>query len=81
MKRSSFIFSTNTIIFPFPLLYLIEFVKRLLTHRSYIINLNKIAQIKNDGDTYLVYFRNYDQHAHVSKWKLQELQKKLQLKK
>ncbi|WNF35639.1 LytTR family DNA-binding domain-containing protein [Bacillaceae bacterium IKA-2] len=47
------------------------------SHRSYIINLKHVSQIKNDGETYFAYFRNYLKFAYVSKLKLQILQNKL----
>lgn len=46
-------------------------------HRSYIINLKHVSRVKNDGETCFVYFQSYKKFAYVSKWKIQELQKKL----
>lgn len=45
-----------------------------LTHRSNIINLDKISHITPRNETYLVYFIGYDQHASISKLKIMEVQ-------
>lgn len=47
------------------------------SHRSYIVNLEKIFKITASGETYLAYFSNYDKPAHVSKQKLHQLQHQL----
>lgn len=44
------------------------------SHRSYIINLKHISQIKNEGETYFAFFRDYLKYAYVSKLKVQGLQ-------
>ncbi|MFD2671077.1 LytR/AlgR family response regulator transcription factor [Marinicrinis sediminis] len=43
------------------------------SHRSYLINLEYIYTIQSAGDTHLVYFRQYDQSAYISKSKLNEV--------
>lgn len=45
------------------------------SHRSYIINLQHLKQIKAAGQSYKAYFQNYLETAKVSKNKLAELQK------
>lgn len=52
----------------------VEFV---LSHRSYIINLEKVDKITTSGETYLVYFHHYDKAAHLAKQKINEIQKML----
>ncbi len=47
------------------------------SHRSYIINLNKISHIETSGRTYLAYFLHYDKSAHISKHKISNVQQKL----
>lgn len=47
-------------------------------HRSFIININHVSHIKNEGETYFVYFEDYEKYAHVSRLKIQELQTRLQ---
>lgn len=47
------------------------------SHRSYIINLKHISQVKSDGETYFAYFSDYLKFAHISKWKIHGLQKTL----
>ncbi|MDT2047630.1 LytTR family DNA-binding domain-containing protein [Bacillus sp. 1780r2a1] len=47
------------------------------THRSYIVNLEKVSHITPRNETYLVYFLNFDEYAHISKLKIQEVQKQL----
>jgi two-component system, LytTR family, response regulator len=44
------------------------------SHRSNIINLQKVSEIKSSGETHLVYFENYDKHAYISKQKLSYVQ-------
>lgn len=48
------------------------------THRSYIVNFKKISHITPKNETYLVYFFDVQQYAHISKLKIQEVQQKLQ---
>lgn len=48
-----------------------------MSHRSYILNLTKISQIKAINQTYLAFFLNTDKYAHVSKLKIEELQHKI----
>ncbi|WP_424767429.1 LytR/AlgR family response regulator transcription factor [Paenibacillus sp. sgz302251] len=48
-----------------------------LSHRSYIVNLSKITHISANNQTYLAYFSNIEKHAHISKLKFDELQKKM----
>ncbi|TWI59166.1 LytR/AlgR family response regulator transcription factor [Halalkalibacter nanhaiisediminis] len=47
------------------------------SHRSYIINLNKISHIETSGRTYLAYFLRYDKSAYISKHKISTVQQKL----
>ncbi|TYR79781.1 response regulator transcription factor [Priestia megaterium] len=47
------------------------------THRSYIVNLQKISHITPKNETYLVYFLDFDEYAHISKLKIQEVQKQI----
>ncbi|WP_299094185.1 LytTR family DNA-binding domain-containing protein [uncultured Metabacillus sp.] len=45
------------------------------SHRSYIINLQYLTKIEAAGQSYIAYFKNYEETAKVSKNKLAELQK------
>jgi two-component system, LytTR family, response regulator len=45
------------------------------SHRSNIINLKEVNEIKSSGETYLVYFSDYEKPAYISKQKLTEVQK------
>lgn len=47
------------------------------SHRSYIINVNKISHIESSGRTYLAYFLDYDKAAHISKHRIHTTQQKL----
>ncbi|WP_110111617.1 LytTR family DNA-binding domain-containing protein [Bacillus sp. CGMCC 1.16541] len=47
------------------------------THRSYIVNLQKISHITPKNETYFAYFLDHDQYAHISKLKIQDIQKRL----
>ncbi|MBX9993286.1 MULTISPECIES: LytR/AlgR family response regulator transcription factor [Priestia] len=47
------------------------------THRSYIVNLQKVSHITPKNETYLVYFLEIDEYAHISKLKIQDVQKQL----
>lgn len=48
-----------------------------LSHRSYIVNVAKIYCILARNQTFLAYFAGTDKYAHVSKLKIDELQKRL----
>lgn len=48
-----------------------------LSHRSYIVNVAKINCILARNQTFLAYFAGTDKYAHVSKLKIDELQKRL----
>jgi two-component system, LytTR family, response regulator len=48
-----------------------------LSHRSYIININKLSHILAKNQTYLAYFMNTDKYAHISKLKIDELQNRI----
>lgn len=43
------------------------------SHRSFIINLQKISYIKRSGNTFLAYFNNYKEPAYVSKMRINAL--------
>ncbi|EIJ79912.1 two component transcriptional regulator, LytTR family protein [Bacillus methanolicus PB1] len=45
------------------------------THRSYLVNLKKIVRIESFGETFLAYFSGSEKVAHISKLKIQEVQK------
>lgn len=45
------------------------------THRSYLVNLKKIVRIESFGETFLAYFSGCEKVAHISKLKIQEVQK------
>lgn len=47
------------------------------THRSYIVNFDKIAHIQTSGETYLVHFKGYNHHAFISRNKMQLVQEML----
>lgn len=47
----------------------------VVSHRSYIINLQHLTRIEATGQSYKALFKNYDETAKVSKNKLAELQK------
>ncbi|TVP86053.1 MAG: DNA-binding response regulator [Alkalicoccus sp.] len=47
------------------------------SHRSYLINLNSVAKIISDGETYFIYFHDFSKYAHVSKLKYLELLERL----
>lgn len=49
--------------------------KFMMTHRSYIINLEHLTRIEGSGQMYIASFKNYNETAKVSKYKLGELQK------
>lgn len=44
------------------------------THRSYVINLNKINKIKHSGNTYLAFFNKTEKVAYISKLKINDVQ-------
>jgi two-component system LytT family response regulator len=48
------------------------------THRSYIVNLNHVRCVEAFGKTYLAYFDNYTETAHISKLKINQVQKLIQ---
>ncbi|WP_284036454.1 LytTR family DNA-binding domain-containing protein [Neobacillus sp. 114] len=43
------------------------------THRSYLVNLRKIVKIESLGETYAAYFENSDEKAFISKLKINEV--------
>ncbi|MBA2875236.1 LytR/AlgR family response regulator transcription factor [Thermaerobacillus caldiproteolyticus] len=47
------------------------------THRSYIVNLEKIVKIEPAGETYLAYFIDSNKFAYISKLKINEVQRKI----
>jgi two-component system, LytTR family, response regulator len=49
------------------------------THRSYIINLQKITQIKQQNETFIAYFKDFDKHAGISKLKINELRERISI--
>ncbi|MDI7743567.1 LytTR family DNA-binding domain-containing protein [Lysinibacillus fusiformis] len=48
-----------------------------ISHRSNIVNLNKISYIVQDYETYLAFFEGLDKGAHISKLKIKELEEKV----
>jgi two-component system, LytTR family, response regulator len=46
-------------------------------HRSNIINLAKISQITPQNETYIVYFKDYDKTASLSKLKINEVRERM----
>jgi len=50
------------------------------THRSYLINLDKVSRIVKTGETYQSYFGNYPQQALIAKSKMKDIQDQLILK-
>lgn len=48
-------------------------------HRSYIINLQKITQIKQKNETFIAYFKDFDKHAGISKLKINELRERISI--
>lgn len=48
-----------------------------MSHRSYIVNLSKIARVVSRNQTFLIYFENSNKFAHVSRLKIEEFQKKI----
>lgn len=47
-------------------------------HRSYIINVDFVSQIRPKNETYIVYFNRIDQYAHASKLKIKDLFSRIQ---
>ncbi|MET3321532.1 UNVERIFIED_ORG: two-component system LytT family response regulator [Peribacillus simplex] len=47
----------------------------VVSHRSYIINLQHLTRIEAAGQSYKAFFKNYEETAKVSKNKLADLQK------
>ncbi|MCM3600400.1 LytTR family DNA-binding domain-containing protein [Robertmurraya korlensis] len=47
----------------------------VVSHRSFIINLQYLTRIEVAGQTYIAHFKNYEETARISKHKLVELQK------
>ncbi|RTR36158.1 response regulator transcription factor [Robertmurraya yapensis] len=47
------------------------------THRSYLVNLRKVAKIEASGETYLAFFYGTDKNAYISKLKINEVQELL----
>ncbi|KIL36970.1 hypothetical protein SD71_04525 [Cohnella kolymensis] len=48
------------------------------SHRSYIINIERLEKITHCGDTYMIHFLNYDKPAYISKHKMVEIGSMLQ---
>ncbi|MBM7648663.1 two-component system LytT family response regulator [Bacillus ectoiniformans] len=48
-----------------------------MAHRSNIVNLEAISHVTQKNETYLVYFENYSEHAHISKLKFKEFQERM----
>ncbi|WLR51434.1 LytTR family DNA-binding domain-containing protein [Bacillus tianshenii] len=48
------------------------------SHRSFLVNLEHISQIKASGKSYLVYFYHYETPAQISKQKIKALQEKME---
>ncbi|WP_223664106.1 LytR/AlgR family response regulator transcription factor [Pseudobacillus badius] len=48
-----------------------------LSHRSNIINLEAVSHVTQKNETYLAFFPEYSKHAHISKLKIREFQKKM----
>ncbi|PLR81368.1 LytR/AlgR family response regulator transcription factor [Bacillus sp. V33-4] len=44
------------------------------THRSFLVNLEKIIKIEVMGESYIAHFSNFNKTAHISKLKIQEVQ-------
>jgi two-component system, LytTR family, response regulator len=49
------------------------------SHRSYIINLNEISQITPQNETFIVYFKDCDKQASISKLKINEVRERISL--
>jgi two-component system, LytTR family, response regulator len=49
------------------------------SHRSYIINLNEISQITPQNETFIVYFKDFDKQASISKLKINEVRERISL--
>ncbi|WHY00430.1 LytTR family DNA-binding domain-containing protein [Neobacillus sp. DY30] len=49
------------------------------SHRSYIINLQKITQIKQQNETFIAYFKDFDKHAGISKLRINELRERISI--
>lgn len=49
-----------------------------LSHRSNIINLRKLSHITPNNETYLAHFEGFNNHAHISKLKIKEVNEKIQ---
>lgn len=43
------------------------------SHRSYIVNIESIYRISPSGNTYLIYFKNYEQPAYLARQKYSQL--------
>ncbi|WP_409300728.1 LytR/AlgR family response regulator transcription factor [Peribacillus sp. SCS-155] len=46
----------------------------LFSHRSYIINMDHLEKIENNGQSYMAFFKNYQRYAKISRNKIAELQ-------
>lgn len=46
-------------------------------HRSFIINLSKISHITPQNETYIVYFKDFQKQASISKLKINEVREKI----
>jgi two-component system, LytTR family, response regulator len=47
----------------------------MISHRSYIINVERLTRIEASGQMYKAYFKDYNETARISKHKVDELQK------
>ncbi|MCD5322402.1 MULTISPECIES: LytR/AlgR family response regulator transcription factor [Pontibacillus] len=61
---------------PETLEYFMEYLddKFVQSHRSFIINLERISRIQTSGKSYLVYFHGYEEPAQISKQNIQRIQ-------
>jgi len=46
-------------------------------HRSFIINLSRVSHIKPQSESYIVYFKDYDKQASISKLKIGEVKERI----
>ncbi|WP_345241251.1 LytTR family DNA-binding domain-containing protein [Pontibacillus salipaludis] len=61
---------------PETLEYFMEYLddKFVQSHRSFIINLERISRIQTSGKSYLVFFHGYEEPAQISKQNIQRIQ-------
>ncbi|MFC0524347.1 LytR/AlgR family response regulator transcription factor [Pontibacillus salicampi] len=59
--------------------YFLEYLDHrfVQSHRSFIINLHRVARIQTSGKSYLVFFDHYDIAAQISKQNIQRVQQML----